>query len=737
MTRARAGRFLATLILGTLISVTPLIAQDGDHPITTTDLLKIEQVGSPAVSPDGSQVAYTVQRIARDNDEADATYRYLTHIYLAPLDGSEPPRQLTRGDRSATQPTWHPEGDRLAFVRPVDGQPQVFVLRLDGGEAQQLTRMETGASSPRWSPDGSRLLFSSTFRHRQLLADTTLAPAPAPSWDTERPLVPDARIHELDEVEPDPDGSFEEVQAWLLRNQRDDNPRILHRLDFLGETDLNPEPSYAHLFIIDDAPDAEPVALTSGFHSFAPGEWLGGGERVVTAGNLEAGVHPDRIQQSHLYTVDLEGVGPEGSRPERLLDLENHSLFVPTPAPDGDRLLFLASDITDRGYAQTQLGLVDVASDGTVGEISFLSEGLDRSIGAPAWSADGRFAYTTMGTEGGIPIVRFDVETGEHLEFVDRIRGVQALDVGPRGIAYVLTEVANPFELYAAELDGADPTRLSRHNAEWLTERRVSVPEEGTLTRPDGTDVQYWVMEPTFREEGERYPLLTNIHGGPSVMWGPGEASMWHEFQLMASRGYGVVYSNPRGSAGYGRDFQHGNHQDWGHGPAGDVLAATSAATELDWVDEDRLVVTGGSYAGYLTAWIVAHDHRFQAAVAQRGVYDLVTFLGEGNAWRLIPDRFELYPWEEGGRELLTSESPFTYVDQIETPLMVIHGDVDLRTGVSQSEMLVRALKILDRPVEYVRYPGGAHDLSRTGDPHQRLDRLLRIYEFLERHIRD
>ena len=732
MQQARPARFLPMLLLGTLVLAAPLVAQDGDLPITTTDLLEIQQVGSPAISPDGSLVAYTVQRIVSENEDEGSDYRYLTHIYLAPTDGSSPPRQLTRAHEGAGQPTWHPEGDRLAFVRPVDGRPQIFILPMDGGEAQQLTRMETGASSPQWSPDGTRLLFASSFTHRQLRSDTALGPEPAPAWDVERPLFPDTRIHELDEVEADPDGTFQEVQAWLLQNQLDDNPRILHRLDFLGETDLSPEPSYTHLFVVEAEPDAEPTPLTSGFHSSSPGVWLGDGQRVVMAGNLEDPVHPDRLQESHLYVVDAEG-----GEPRLLLDLEDHSLFAPTPSPDGARILFLASDITDRGYAQTQLGMVPVETDGSVGDATFLLEGLDRAMGAPVWSADGRFAYTTMATEGGVPIVRFDVETGEHVEFVDRTRGVQALDAGPGGIAYVLTEVANPFELYAASLDGSDARQLTRHNADWLADRRVSIPEEGTLTRPDGTEVQYWVMRPTFFEEGERYPLLTNIHGGPSVMWGPGEASMWHEFQLMASRGYGVVFSNPRGSAGYGRDFQHGNHQDWGHGPAGDVLAATSAATELDWVDPDRLVVTGGSYAGYLTAWIVAHDHRFQAAVAQRGVYDLITFLGEGNAWRLIPDRFELYPWDEGGRDLLVSESPFTYVDQIQTPLMVIHGDVDLRTGVSQSEMLVRALKILDRPVEYVRYPGGAHDLSRTGDPHQRMDRLLRIYEFLERHLQN
>lgn len=254
---------------------------------------------------------------------------------------------------------------------------------------------------------------------------------------------------------------------------------------------------------------------------------------------------------------------------------------------------------------------------------------------------------------------------------------------------------------------------------------------------------------------------------------------MWHEFQMLAARGFAIVYANPRGSGGYGFEFKTANFQDWGTGPMNDVLAAADAAADLEWVDGERQVLTGGSYAGYLTAWIVSQTDRFDAAVAQRGVYDLSTFFGEGNAWRLVPTHFGGYPWEgaypapatdstqtdtlampvdstffaEGQvtgygldslvvdslrmapREALLRNSPQTYVRDIRTPLLIMHADDDLRTGVIQSEMLYRSLKVLDRPVEYVRYPNAGHDLSRTGDPQHRIDRLLRIYEFLTRGI--
>ena len=218
-------------------------------------------------------------------------------------------------------------------------------------------------------------------------------------------------------------------------------------------------------------------------------------------------------------------------------------------------------------------------------------------------------------------------------------------------------------------------------------------------------------------------------------MWGPGEFTMWHEFQLMCSWGFGVTYANPRGSGGYGRDFQRANFQDWGIGPAGDVLAALDETVKsIPEIDTNRLFLTGGSYAGYLTAWIVAHDHRFKAAAAQRGVYDLRTFFGEGNAWHLAIDAFGGPPWDPKVRAEYEAESPFTHVEKIRTPLLILHASNDLRTGVTQSEMMYRALKQLDRPVEYVRYPGSGHELTRGGPPRQRLDHMLRILEFFARY---
>lgn len=218
-------------------------------------------------------------------------------------------------------------------------------------------------------------------------------------------------------------------------------------------------------------------------------------------------------------------------------------------------------------------------------------------------------------------------------------------------------------------------------------------------------------------------------------MWGPGEFSMWHEFQIFCSFGYGVVYGNPRGSGGYGYSFEHANYKDWGEGPMSDVMAyLDDAEHNYPMIDKDQLFVTGGSYAGYLTAWIIGHTKIFKAAAALRGVYDLSTFFGEGNAYRLVPEEFGGYPWEPKTRKILDEQSPITYAANITTPFLIIHGSSDNRTGIVQGEMLFRTLKELNRPVEYIRYPGAGHELTRSGPPQQRMDHMLRIVEFFERY---
>lgn len=696
--------YFFTLLLGSGI------AQAQNEPVLATDLMKIAQPGSLSFSPDGSRYVFTVRKIEGEG--------YLTQIWIGESSGSAP-RALTHSEAGASQPVWHPNGTDIAFVRPVDKRPQIHLLSLRGGEPVVLTDHPNGASNPVFSPDGRLIVFSTSLSETDLAADSVHKAGPP--WNRE--IAGNPRVHP--DTKPSPDGDLAAVRAWLAENAANGNPRVVNRLNFQGETNLNHTMSFTHIMIQEATPGATPRALTSGWFSFAGATFTRNGDFVLVSAALDSTTHPDRVNRQDIY-----GIPVHGGVPQRAATLAGFSLFNPSLSPDGRYLLVQGFDRKDPGYAQGRLFIQDQST----GVISELSTQLDRSLGNPKWSRDGRNVYATAASDGGFPLFRFDVRTKSVTRLTPFEHGIGDYDVSANSLIMVRTEITNPYELYLARLDASQARRVSDLNHHWVSKKRLSRPEMGRFIQ-DGHEIQYWIMKPSRFESGKTYPLVLNIHGGPSAMWGPGEASMWHEFQFLASRGYGIVYSNPRGSGGYGRNFQAANFQDWGVGPASDVLTAASLATATGWVDANRQVVTGGSYAGYLTAWIISQDHRFKAAMAQRGVYELTTFMGEGNAWRLVPNHFGGYPWEPEIDEILKRNSPLTYVDRIRTPLLIKHGDNDLRTGVIQSEMLYRSLKIQGKDVEYIRYPRASHEMSRSGEPTQRIDRLLRMVEFFERHI--
>lgn len=703
---------MRTLLFLLLLIAAPFAVSAQDEPVLVTDLLKIAQPGSITYSPDGSKYAFTVRTIVDD--------AYVSQLWLGESAGSEP-RQLTFAKEGASSPFWHPSGESIGFLRAVDGKTQAFLLPLRGGEAEKLTDHAKSISNVRFSPDGNSLLFSSSLTLTELLADSAFASGP--SWPLE---IPGRTVGDVPAgTTPDPDGSIEQIRAYLNENTAGSNPRVVNRLNFQGETNLNPTLSFSHVYLQPADSMAKAEALTSGYFSFSGATFSNDGAYVLFSAALDSATHPDRVVTSSIYAYSLAE-----KELQHVVSMDGFALFNPQLSSDGRYLLTSARDLKDQGYGQTRLFLHDMS----VGTVIHVTDGFDRSAGNAIWSRDNRFVYFTANTNGGVPIHRFEMRTKRITALTPVDQGVSDFDLSGTSIAMVLTEVANPFEVVLSRLDGTQMRRVSDLNHHWVSKKRLSYPEAGMVT-VDGVDVQYWTMKPSFIEEGKTYPLMLNIHGGPAAMWGPGESSMWHEFQYFASRGYAIVYSNPRGSSGYGRDFQAGNFQDWGVGPAKDVLAAADLAATLPYVDPERQVITGGSYAGYLTAWIIAHDHRFKAAMAQRGVYDLNTFLGEGNAWRLVPNHFGGYPWEAGIDSILTANSPQTFVAQIRTPLLIKHGDTDLRTGVIQSEMLYKALKIQGKPVEYIRYPRASHEMSRSGEPKQRIDRMLRMAEFFERHI--
>jgi dipeptidyl aminopeptidase/acylaminoacyl peptidase len=292
-----------------------------------------------------------------------------------------------------------------------------------------------------------------------------------------------------------------------------------------------------------------------------------------------------------------------------------------------------------------------------------------------------------------------------------------------------------PSDLFISELDGSQEQRLTEVNAEWLADKTLGEVEELWFESADGTRIQGWIIKPPDFDPALQYPLILSVHGGPHVMWSRHEPTMWHEWQMQAGCGYIVFACNPRGSDGYGRNFRASLLNCWGEADLPDLLAGVEQVVSKGYVDPERLVITGGSYGGFMTAWAIGHDDRFKAAVAQRGVYDLISFYSTSDIPQLTEWEFSSAPWEAA--DLLWKYSPLAHVPNIHTPLLLIHSENDYRAPIPSAEGIFVALRRLRREVQMIRYPRDGHELSRSGEPKHRVDRLERVVGWFDRYVKE
>ncbi len=700
-----------------------LQSQTGTETVKITDMLKIKTAGNITLAKDGSKSAFTVTSIVPD-EKSKQDYKYETQIYMMSTTGASSPKQLTRAKEGGMQPAWSPDGSQLAFARMVDEKLQVFLLSMDGGEPLQLTSYKHGASNPKWSPDGKQLLFSSSIPFANLLKDTLVNQSfQLPLWPYEKPGFTQNENLKKDSAKTNPDGSMAEIKAYLENDEADKKAIVLNKLNFQSETGISAEMNVSQFFIINALAGSNPAPVTKGFNRYGNADFTPDGKHLIISGDVDSLENPDRSLENEIFIADVNG-----NNLKMLLGEKGKNYNSAVVSTSGKWLAFL--------YGPTSFVSVPTLAimplNGTAKDV--INIPFDRAVSNIKWSTDDGYIYFTAASNGGSPLYRASITTKKVEQLSDFNSGFLDFDISNNKIVFAKTEVANPCELYMADASLKNAKQISGLN-DWVKNKKLSFPEKKTFTNDKGMTIEYWVMKPAGYVANKQYPLLLNIHGGPTAMWGPGELSMWHEFQYFAAKGYGVVYCNPRGSGGYGLDFLRGNVNDWGAGPTRDVLTALDKTVAEGWADTAKLVVTGGSYAGYLVAWIISHDKRFAAACSQRGVYDLATFFGEGNAWRLVPNYFGGYPWEPKVKEILVRESPITYVQNITTPYIIFHGANDRRTGFVQGEMMYRSLKVLGRPVEYVVHPGATHEITRRGDNRQRIDQMLRTYEFFQRWI--
>jgi dipeptidyl aminopeptidase/acylaminoacyl peptidase len=350
----------------------------------------------------------------------------------------------------------------------------------------------------------------------------------------------------------------------------------------------------------------------------------------------------------------------------------------------------------------------------------------------PVWLPDGRSVLSLVSRQGTVEVVRFPLGKKTPQTIVGGDREVAAFTVSRDGarLVAIISDPTHPYEVFSIE--NQQEHRLSTENDALLETVDLAAPEPFQVASTDGESVHGWLLKPAGFSERKKWPLVLEVHGGPETMYA---WTFMHEFQVLAARGYAVLYTNPRGSKGYGEAFTARIFADWGNQDAADCMAAVDAASNWRWVDTTRLGVTGGSYGGFMTAWLVGHTDRFRAAVSQRGCYNFVSFYGTSDIGPFFGDYILGGPVYE--REALYRDrSPLTYAKHMRTPLLLIHSEQDLRCPIEQAEQLfVQLRRIGKTEVEMVRFPEESHNLSRSGRPDRRIERLERIVGWFDNHM--
>lgn len=684
------------------------------RPLTALDFYHLKNAGGVTLSPDGQRAVFVITEV----DSAENRYR--RDLWMANTDGSGLRRLTWTNARGIGGATFSPDGRMLAFTQARQAQgnrgqgSQVWILPLaDGGEAWPLTEMETGAFAPVWSPDSRRIAFLSS-----------LSPQQIAGADTTRPTVDAGAIRNIHENRP---AALAAIRAQLAANARAQDPRVVTRLNYLGETSIEDE-EYAQIYVVDVRAGARPVQITRLAYDIGVPAWTPAGDSLLFSASPPRGdYHPDYEQESNLQMASADGSG----RP-RVIDRPGYGEDGPAFSPDGQWIVFTHFISDPASSTSTDAELMMMRRDGS--DARSITGAMDRAPNDYVVTRDG-WLYFTVATEGAVPMYRTRLDAMDVQPVVQGPRGVLSFDVAGGRIAWSEMNPRIPSDVYTADAAGTGERRLTMLNDSLLARVYVSDYHEIRYPSFDGRQAQAWYLLPIGHRPGRRAPLAVQIHGGPHVMWGPGEATMWLEYQMLAGAGYTVFLSNPRGSAGYGNAWLRANRRDWGASPGRDILVGADSVIARGVADPNRQVVTGGSYAGYMTAWLIAREAptRFKAAVAARGVYDLGIWFYGSNSWRLFEGDFGTRPWEDP--EVTRAQSPLTYVADIQTPLLLLHADTDYRATIASAEALYRAMKLLNKEVEFVRYPREGHELTRSGEPGHRIDHLLRTLEYFERYI--
>jgi len=648
------------LVLLIFAAAIPLRAK---HPITFDDLMKVQRISDPQVSPDGKWVAY-VQGVV--DLEANKTAR---HIWLIPTEGGEP-RQLTRGDGSDTRPRWSPDGKSLAFISTRGGKSQVWIIPVGGGEARQVTSISTEADGVVWASKGDALLFT-------------------------------AKVH--------PDCADDDCNRKRLeeREKSKVKAQIIDELLF-RHWDEYRDGKYTHLFVVSaqggKARDLTPGAVDS------PTFFLSGpdgyaispdGTEVCFTSNRPGGSRTAWSTNNDLYVVPASG-----GEAKQITKDNPGSDASPQYSPDG-RYIAYTSQARD-GYESDLLRLR--VYDRQTGKVKDLTPGFDQWVGSFAWASDSDTIYFNAPERGRQPIFKTSMSRPK----VERVLEGMSEDfqITPDGkwLIFTRSSLTRPSEVYRVAIAGGTPTQLTQANNALMAELDLNAVEDVTTTGALGAQIHSLLVKPPGFDASRKYPAIVLVHGGPQSAWDDAWGYRWNA-QMFAAHGYVVIMTNFHGSTGYGQTFVEQISGDWGGACYQDVMVETDYLESLPYVDKTRIGAAGASFGGYMINWIAGHTNRFKALVSHDGVYDSRSMYAETE--ELWFDEWEHggMPWEK--REAYEKSSTSNHVQNIQTPMLIVHGELDYRVPVGQGIQIFQSLQRRGIPSRFLYFPDEGHWVNK------------------------
>ena len=676
--------------------------------INSEDFVQLKIPNSPTLSPDGKKLAFVIKQVNQK------TNKYKSPIYLKIL-GEEGYTQFTAGTQIDTTPQFSPSGEYLAFLSSrAEKGVQVFIMPETGGEAVQVTNFPQGVMAFNWSHN-SKLIHVIT-RVNEAELEVVLNPEKEipPSYVLE-PVSYESYItkkEQLQKLETDPrvitEGYCREGTSYL--DGRFIQPFVVDISDFNSYSEKEKPMKAIHLGEF-------------GFH-FGLGTFSLDDSRVYLS----------KYREDPTVSLFQEILEVSISDPvEIVLGTTFRWVENLRISPDGKFLSF-HSIREEMIYDNTQIFLFDLEK-AIQNQFICLTENYERSAIQSIWADNNTLVFLSP-SNGKINIYKIDVNTKEVAPLVQGDRNIISFSISQNQerIAFEVSHVSFPRDIFWCNGDGSQEKRLTEANKEYLQTHIPAKAEEFSYER-EGVKFQGWLLAPPDFDHNKKIPVVLEIHGGPAVMWTPHEHTMWHEWNTLVSKGYAIVFCNPRGSDGYGIDFRAAVFKNWGHTAANDILEALDTAlAKYPFLDPNRVAVTGGSYGGYMTSWLVTQTNRFKAAISQRGVYEFVAFSTTTD----IPIWFEKqYEGEIIERFAdIWKDSPAAHIKNLQTPLLIIHSENDYRAPIINAEQLFWLGKRYGKVVEFVRYPRDGHELSRSGEPRHIVDRINRITSWIQKYVK-